>query len=477
MLSLLVLLGAVTSLSMIVPDVDTEDGDIGQTDQDTQPPVSEDQGDDTPPNFISGSDDGVDVEDTTDDADDEKGEDGNDDDPEAGPVKEADEPDTPAEDEKPVSPSDEADPKQDPDPQKEDDTEGGDDGGEDGGDDDDETAPDDTPVKTNASISDYKAATHITLTYADGETVDIDLEDHRTTDTDLSDRGGYMKHEIPLEDGSTLEFTLDWAPDDLGHMQNAEHVDVVFGDDQTDWDVREDGFTVTLMDAEGNPLHDIPIDIDTLELNDQANTVVTSNTIKVSSPGDQAHDDIHIFMDDLDEGETHPERAYFNDGMDPPPPGAILPANNFTPNDGGDAESDQVEVEIDPNIEGHVHLLNVTITKTPLGNLNSFSLNGVTGHTVQYVIQSDSADAPTVADLNLHPTGAILPSHGIEVLGAFNLGSVEVSVNGGSTSSLVEPEYTGKAFTTETSASRSFITELDTIPGLEDVPGFNNLFG
>lgn len=456
MLSLLFLIGAVTSLSMIVPGVETEDENSGFEQETSDPSETDEQGGETSPDFISGSESDGDGDEEPTEPTPQPGDSDTDDTTEEGDT--TTDPTTP---EDPSEGEDDADDgaeggDEDTPPEEDAETPPGDteDDTDEGVPEEEETSEEEEPTAPTlpAEFNSYDDAARISLTYADGVSVEIDLDAHKDIDLGDDDRG-YQLYRIDLEDGSHLEFALDWDTPEGGAVQGTQQVELTLGDEQTDWDFREDAFTIIIKDDEGNALHSTPIDIDRLELNDQANTVVTSNTIKVYSPNDDAKDDIRVLVDDVDTGESHQTtHPYYHDTIDPPPHGSVQPSHVFA----GLEDDDTVEVEIDPDIEGYVHLLTVNISQIPLRNLSSYSLNNSSGTTYQYVIQSDSAEAPDVGDLNLDKGGSVSPDSGVEVLGAFKLGKVTVGTSDVSHSSNISPTYTGKDFATETSSTRTF---------------------
>lgn len=295
----------------------------------------------------------------------------------------------------------------------------------------------------------------IVLTDANGIETSYNLADHLVKESGDA-ANGMAEYEFDFADQSSFVYTVEWETDpnepDAGPLLD-QSFDVHMSDATGKWDYRTDGFTISLFDDAGEQVGDPSYDIDTLFAGKGANTIWTTNTIQVESTPDGQSDRIYVIVDEVEEGESFETAGLSDDdGGITPPPEAIMPShellqdNLLSPYETGD----QLVVSIDEDLEGYLHLMKVTVSESI--TLADGTIQAGNYNTVDYLVQTDSEDPPSVSDLNVKARGAVLPEDGVTVLAAFVVESgIESAGFLFPDTDYVDPEYSGKSITTTNS--------------------------
>ncbi|WP_424944354.1 hypothetical protein [Aliiroseovarius crassostreae] len=296
------------------------------------------------------------------------------------------------------------------------------------------------------------SAETIVLTDAEGIETSYALADHLVAESGDA-ANGMAKYEFDFADQSSFVYTVEWEtdPDEPGAGPLLDQsFDVHMSDATANWDYRTDGFTISLFDDAGEQVGDPSYDIDTLVAGQGANTIWTTNTIQVESTPDGQSDRIYVMVDEVAEGESFETAGLSDDdGGITPPADAIMPSHELLQDNllSPYEADDQLVVSIDEDLEGYVHLMKVTVSESV--TLADGTIQAGTYNTVDYLVQTDSADPPSVSDLNVQARGAVMPEDGLTVLAAFVVESgVETAGFLFPDTDYVDPEYSGKPITT-----------------------------
>lgn len=334
-----------------------------------------------------------------------------------------------------------------------------------GGDDIDDTADtqtdddqaDNTPPSNNTP-REYtpREAKAIMLTDANGEETSYALSENLIKQTGHSDQGS-RQYDIKLPNNTTLSYEIKWTQfndaDGPKTVYEQEFNVELHPRDNVDWDYRKDGFSINLLNADGDVIGDKTYDIDALITGKGQNNIVTEGNVQVKSAADNVRDWFTFHVDALEDEESFTKAGYYDeDGGVVADPDAIMPSNELL-EDGG---RDTLIVEVDKDIPGHVHLMKVTTEETYKDTSLGFEIQLGTYNTVHYLVETASETPPTLDQLNVLAKGAVKPADGLDVLAAF---TVDSGLNNGlwleSDAKYVDPKYTGKSFASITQHERS----------------------